>query len=144
MHVCIDDHSRVAYVEELPDERKETCAEFLRRAVAWFQSRGVRVERVMTDIGSGYVSKHFASICAELGVRHLRTRPYRPQTNGKAERFIQTLMREWAYARAYPGDAARAATYEAWLHHYNHHRPHTGIGGAVPADRVHNLPRKYS
>ena len=104
-HVCVDDATRLAYVEVLPDERGETSSAFLRRAVAWFAERGVEVERVMTDNGSPYVSTVHAATCRELGIRHLRTRPYRPQTNGKAERFIQTMLREWAYGRLYGSSA---------------------------------------
>ena len=109
-HVCVDDATRLAYVEVLPDERGETAVGFLRRAVAWFAERGVKVERVMTDNGSAYRSVIHAATCRELGIRHLRTRPYRPQTNGKAERFIQTMLREWAYGRLYGSSAERASS----------------------------------
>src|SRR4051812_38039654 len=137
LHHAVDDHSRMAYSEILGDERKETAASFWRRANAFFAEAGITVARVMTDNGSCYRSKDFA---AALGpVRHLWTRPYRPQTNGKVERFNRTLVQEWAYAAPYSSDEARAADYPAWLHHYNHHRPHTGIGGSTPASRVHNL-----
>jgi hypothetical protein len=143
VHHAVDDHSRVAYSEILADERKETAAGFWARANAFFCGIGVTVTAVMTDNGSCYRSRDFAAALGE-GVKHRRTRPYRPQTNGKVERFNRTLATEWAYATAYTSDEARAATYDAWLHHYNHHRPHTGIGGAVPSDRVHNLAGNYS
>lgn len=136
VHVCVDDHSRVAYVEVLGDEHKERCAGFLRRAVAWYERRGVSVKGVMTDNGSGYVSKHFGAVCDELAARHLRTRPYRPQTNGKAERFIQTLQREWAYARPYRTAAARARALGPWLEQYNRERPHRSIGRVPPITRL--------
>jgi transposase InsO family protein len=143
LHHAVDDHSRLAYSEQLPDERKETAAAFWARACAFFTAHGITVTAVMTDNGACYRSRAFA---AALGpaIKHRRTRPYRPQTNGKVERFNRTLATEWAYARPYASDADRAATYDAWLHHYNHHRPHTGIGGQVPAARVHNVMRNYS
>ena len=142
LHHAVDDHSRLAYSEILGDERKETAAAFWERARAFFTDAGVTVTAVLTDNGSCYRSRAFARSLGEA--KHRRTRPYRPQTNGKVERFNRTLAAEWAYARTYTSDEARAATYPAWIHHYNHHRPHTGIGGAVPADRVHNLTGKYS
>jgi transposase InsO family protein len=141
LHHALDDHSRLAYSEILGDERKETAAAFWGRARDFFAGLGVSVAAVLTDNGGCYRSRAFAT--ALEGTKHRRTRPYRPQTNGKVERFDRTLAAEWAYARTYTSDEARAATYEDWLHHYNHHRPHTGIGGAVPADRVHNLTGKY-
>jgi transposase InsO family protein len=143
LHHAVDDHSRLAYSEILGDERAQTAARFWKRARAWFARRGIGVRAVLTDNGSCYRSRAFARALGKK-VKHRRTRPYRPQTNGKVERFNRTLLAEWAYAMAYTSDEARAATYAAWLHHYNHHRPHTGIGGAVPADRVHNLPGKYN
>ena len=143
LHHAVDDHSRLAYSEILSDERAKTAARFWKRARAWFARRGIRVRAVLTDNGSCYRSHEFRKALGKK-VNHRRTRPYRPQTNGKVERFNRTLLAEWAYAVAYISDEARAATYGDWLHHYNHHRPHTGIEGAVPADRVHNLPRKYS
>ncbi|HWC07849.1 MAG TPA: leucine zipper domain-containing protein [Solirubrobacterales bacterium] len=115
VHVCVDDATRLAYVEVLPDERGETAVGFLRRAVAWLAERGVRVERVMTDNGSPYRSVVHARACRELGIRHLRTRPYRPRTNGKAERFIQTMLREWAYGRIYGSSAERSSQLAGWL-----------------------------
>lgn len=142
LHHAVDDHSRLAYSEILTDERKETAAAFWTRARDYFTSVGIEVTAVMTDNGSCYRSKDFAT--ALEGAAHRRTRPYRPQTNGKVERFNRTLAAEWAYARPYLTETARASDYAAWLHHYNHHRPHTGIGGAVPSDRVHNLAGNYS
>lgn len=136
VHVCIDDFTRLAYVEVLEDEKGQTTAGFLRRAVAWFAAQGVTVERVMTDNGSGYVSKIFAVAIAEIRVRHIRTRPYTPRTNGKAERFIQTLMREWAYQRPFNSSYRRRAALPAWLRRYNERRPHAGIGGASPITRL--------
>ncbi|TQM19565.1 IS481 family transposase [Microcella putealis] len=142
LHHAVDDHSRLAYSEELPDERKETAAGFWRRAEAFFAEHGITVTAVMTDNGACYRSRDFA---AALGpIQHRWTRPYRPQTNGKVERFNRTLAAEWAYAATYSSDEARSATYADWLHHYNHHRPHTGIGGLTPSARVHNLTRKNS
>ena len=142
LHHAVDDHSRLAYSEILGDERKETAAAFWTRACTFFASLDVTVTAVLTDNGSCYRSGDFARALGD--VKHRRTRPYRPQTNGKVERFNRTLAEEWAYARTYTSDEARAATYGDWLHHYNHHRPHTGIGGAVPADRVHNLTGNYT
>jgi transposase InsO family protein len=142
LHHAVDDHSRLAYSEILADERKETAAGFWLRANAYFAAAGITVTAVMTDNGACYRSRDFA---AALGpVKHVWTRPYRPQTNGKVERFNRTLAQEWAYASSYSTDEARAAEYPRWLHHYNHHRPHTGIGGQVPSDRVHNLTGNYN
>jgi transposase InsO family protein len=143
LHSAIDDNSRLVYSEILGDERKETASAFWRRARRYYRSQGITVRRVMTDNGSCYRSFAFATA---LGVRvkHKFTRPYRPQTNGKIERFHRTLAAEWAYARHYDSDADRGATYQEWIHHYNHHRPHTGIGGLAPADRVNNLHGKNS
>ena len=142
-HVCIDDASRVAYVEILEDERGPTATAFIQRAIAWFAERSVRVERVMTDNGSPYISCAFREICRHMGVRHIRTRPYTPRTNGKAERFIQTALREWAYERPFATSAARASVLWKWLHRYNWHRPHSGLNGNPPMLRlntgVHNL-----
>jgi transposase InsO family protein len=148
-HVCVDDATRLAYVEVLPDERGETAAAFLRRAVAWFAERGVEVERVMTDNGSAYRSVIHARTCRELGIRHLRTRPYRPQTNGKAERFIQTMLREWAYGRIYGSSAERSSQLASWLDRYNYRRKHGSLGHRPPAARLNelqgnNLARNYS
>jgi transposase InsO family protein len=139
LHVAIDDAARLAYSEILPDERKASAVAFLDRALAWFASHGVTVERVMTDNGSAYRSHDFRRACAGAGLRHLRTRPYTPRTNGKAERFIQTAMREWAYARPYASSSERSHAILPWLHHYNHHRPHAGIHALTPAARLNNL-----
>ena len=138
-HVCVDDATRLAYVEVLADERGETSSEFLRRAVAWFVERGVKVERVMTDNGSPYRSVIHAATCRELGIRHLRTRPYRPQTNGKAERFIQTMLREWAYGRLYGSSSERRGQLSGWLDRYNYHRKHGSLGHRPPAARLNEL-----
>ena len=135
-HVCIDDHSRVAYVEILPDEQGESAAGFFRRAVAWFALRGVRVERVLTDNGSCYRSHRFARACAELSIRHLRTKPYTPRTNGKAERLIQTLLREWAYRYPFRSSAERQRLLTPYLHFYNHHRMHSALAAQPPISRL--------
>jgi transposase InsO family protein len=147
VHVCVDDASRLAYVEILADERGETAAGFLERAVAWYRARGIVVERVMSDNGAAYRSSVHARACRRLGLTHLRTRPYRPRTNGKAERFIQTLLREWAYARLYRDSAERLATLVEWLRYYNYSRPHGSLGRRPPGDRLeqlNNVPRIYS
>jgi transposase InsO family protein len=136
LHVCIDDCTRLAYVEVLPDERKESAAAFLRRAAAWYRRKGVHVEQVLTDNGSCYRSKLFRQTCRQLDARPCRTKPYRPQTNGKAERFIQTLLREWAYARSYRSSNQRTRTLAPWLAYYNRKRPHGGIGYETPVDRL--------
>lgn len=142
LHHAVDDYSRLAYSEILADEKKETAAELWERASAFFTEAGVTVTGVMTDNGFCYRSHAFARALGP-DVTHRRTRPYRPQTNGKVERFNRTLATEWAYADTYDSEEARVATYDAWLHHYNHHRSHTGIGGLTPSDRVHNLTRNY-
>ena len=148
VHVCIDDASRVAFSLILPDEKKESAVAFLKAALAYYASLGVVVSRVMTDNGSCYRSKAFRKACAEAGLRHIRTRPYTPKTNGKAERFIQTSLREWAYARAYPSSDHRAHELPIWLHRYNWHRPHGGINYATPISRLdldrNNLLRLHS
>jgi transposase InsO family protein len=136
VHVCIDDRSRVAYVEILPDEKGASVEAFTRRAVRWFHKRGVRIQRILTDNGSGYLSRCFRALCEQLRIRHLRTQPYRPRTNGKAERFIQTLLREWAYARPYRTSNQRARRLPAWLEHYNRRRPHTALGYRPPISRL--------
>lgn len=138
-HVCVDDATRLAYVEILPNERAETAIGFLRRALEWFSQRGVQVERVMTDNGSPYVSTAHARACRELGIRHLRTQPYRPRTNGKAERFIQTMLREWAYGRLYGSSAERPGQLAGWLDRYNYRRKHGSLGHRPPADRLNEL-----
>ena len=135
-HVCIDDHSRLAYAEVLPNERKETTTTFLARALDHFQRLGISVARIMTDNGSAYRSLPIADLCRSRRLRHIFTRPYTPRTNGKAERFIQTAMREWAYARPYDHSQQRADALPTWLHSYNHHRPHLGIGGHTPISRL--------
>ena len=135
-HVAIDDTSRLAYVEILDDEKGPTCVAFLRRAIAYFAARGVTVERVMTDNGTGYRSKVHQAAIAELGIRHLRTRPYRPRTNGKAERFIQTLQREWAYPIAYSSSWQRRRALLPWLEYYNCRRPHSALGHKTPASQI--------
>jgi transposase InsO family protein len=139
LHVAIDDASRLAYTEILPTLTSEDACGFLERALAWYARLGVRVERVMTDNGSAYVSKRFARTIQAAGVRHIRTRPFRPRTNGKAERFIQTSLREWAYARPYVSSAQRAAAVGPWTDAYNLHRPHAGIGDLSPWQRLNNL-----
>ena len=144
IHVAIDDHSRIAYGEELGDEQPDTTTAFLRRAVAFYADHGIQVERVLTDNGNPYRSRAFAATCAELAIQPHRTRPYRPQTNGKAERFIRTLLGEWAYARAFHDSAARAASLPAFLDFYNRARPHWSLGGQPPMSRapVNNLTGK--
>jgi transposase InsO family protein len=142
LHTALDGHSRLAYSELLSDERKETAAAFWRRANMWFSERGIDVRKVLTDNGSCYRSHAFKD--ALEGIEHRRTRPYRPQTNGKVERFHRTLADEWAYARLYTSDTERCQEFPIWLHTYNHHRGHTALGGQPPASRVPNLPGQYS
>jgi transposase InsO family protein len=148
VHVAIDDASRVALASVASNECADTAIAFLKAAVDHFQQRGVTIERVMTDNGSAYVSRAFRDACARLRIRHLRTRPYTPKTNGKAERFIQTCLREWAYAEAYPTSAQRTAALNHWLHHYNWHRPHTALKSNPPISRLNldgnNLLRLHS
>ena len=132
VHVAIDDASRLAYVEVLRDEGGATTTTFLWRARAWFRRQGIRVRRVMSDNGSGYLADRFARLCRSAGLRHLRTRPYTPRTNGKAERFIQTLLREWAYRRAYPTSQQRTEALPAWLYYYNWERGHGALHGRPP------------
>jgi transposase InsO family protein len=144
VHVAIDDHSRLAYAEVLPDERGETAVGFLRRALLFFASHGISVRRVMTDNGSPYISKLHAIACRELGLRHLRTRPYRPRTNGKAERFIQTMLREWAYARLYGTSSERIKALPLWLDRYNWRRPHGSLGHRPPGSRLTNVAGIYT
>ncbi|KUN32846.1 transposase, partial [Streptomyces longwoodensis] len=143
LHTALDDHTRLAYTEDLPDETAPTCAAFLRRAAAWFAAQGVTVERVLTDNAWAYTKNTWRDTCRELGISPRWTRPWRPQTNGKVERFHRTLLEEWAYIRPYTCDAERQAAFPDWLHWYNYHRPHTGIGGHPPASRVTNLSEQH-
>jgi transposase InsO family protein len=136
VHVAVDDHSRYAYAEALPDERGETTAAFLKRALVTFQEKGVRVERILTDNGGNYRSHAFTAVAAAAGIRLKRTRPYRPQTNGKAEAFNKTLQREWAYVRLYRSNAERLAALAPFLEEYNANRPHTALGGLPPLSRI--------
>jgi transposase InsO family protein len=142
LHSAIDAHSRLVYSEILADERKDTAAAFWTRANVWFAQNGITVRKVLTDNGACYRSHPFRDALG--GIEHRRTRPYRPQTNGKIERFHRTLADEWAYARLYTSDTERCAAYARWLHTYNHHRGHTALGGQPPASRVPNLSGQYS
>lgn len=148
VHVCIDDASRIAFSQILPDETKESAVAFLKAALAYYAGLGITVDRVMTDNGPCYTSKLFEQTCREQGLRHVRTRPYTPKTNGKAERFIQTALREWAYAVAYPNSQTRAAELPRWLHRYNWHRPHASLKDKTPISRLalnqDNLLRLHS
>ena len=144
VHTVLDDHSRVAYSEVHDDETATTAIAVLRRAVAWFTARGVRTERVLTDNGSAYRSHAWTAACAELGIRPRRTRPYRPQTNGKIERFHRTLADGWAFRRLFVSESARRKALPGWLHEYNHPRPHTAIGRRPPISRLTNLSGQYS
>jgi transposase InsO family protein len=143
VHVAVDDYSRLAYVEVLDDERAGTAIAFLRRAIAFFARYGIRVERILTDNGSAYRAAIHALACKALGIRHLRTRPHRPQTNGKAERFIRTLLTGWAYGPIYGSSRERTAALDGWLWHYNHRRQHSALGHQPPASRT-NLLGSYS
>jgi len=136
VHVCIDDASRIAFSRILPDEKKESATAFLKAAIAYYASLGVIVTGVMTDNGACYKSHAFRDLCRDLGLKHIRTKPYTPKTNGKAERFVQTSLREWAYARAYQTSDQRAAELAPWLHRYNWHRPHGGIKSQTPISRL--------
>jgi transposase InsO family protein len=142
VHVCVDDATRLAYVEVLPDEKGATAAGFLRRAAAWFRGMGITVERVMSDNGACYRSGAHAKACEELGMRHTFTRPYRPRTNGKAERFIQTLTNRWAYGALYGSSAERTAALPGWLTHYNFNRRHGSLGHKSPAARLAELEQR--
>lgn len=136
VHVAIDDHSRISFAKVMANERKRCAVAFLKVALAYYESLGIKVERVMTDNGSCYKSFAFRRACKRLGLRHIRTKPYTPKTNGKAERFIQTCLREWAYAQAYQHSRQRTAELPHWLHRYNWHRPHAGIGAKTPISRL--------
>ena len=144
VHTVVDDCSRVAYAEICSDETAQTAIAVLQRAVAWFAEHGVTVERVLSDNGSAYKSHTWRDACSNLGIAHKRTRPYRPQTNGKIERFHRTLSDGWAYARRYHSETARRQALPAWLHFYNHHRAHSAIGGLPPVSRLNNLPGHHS
>jgi len=143
VHVAVDDYSRLAYAEVLADEKATTAIGFLRRASAFYARHGIRVERLLTDNGSAYVSALHALACRALGIRHLRTRPYRPQTNGKAERFIRTLLAGWAYGAIYRSSRERTTALDGWLWHYNHRRPHAALGRQPPVSRT-NVLGSYS
>ena len=143
VHVAVDDHSRLAYAEVLPDEKATTAIGFLRRALAFYARHGIRVERILTDNGSAYISTAHAIACRALGLRHLRTRPRRPQTNGKAERFIRTLLNGWAYGAIYRSSQERTSALDGWLWHYNHRRRHAALGHQTPISRT-NLLGSYS
>lgn len=142
IHSVVDDCSRLAYSEVLPDERATTTVGFWQRALAWFAERGVMVRSVLTDNGSAYRSGNFARACSAASIRHRFTRPYRPQTNGKVERFNRTLLEEWAYVRMYRSELQRTRALDSWLHRYNHHRGHTALDGLPPVSRI-NLPEQH-
>jgi len=144
IHTVIDAHSRVAYVEVWADEQSDTCTAVFRRAIAWFEARGVTIDAVLSDNGPGYRSFAWRDLCAEFGIEHRRTRPYCPQTNGKVERFNRTLVDEWAYVRAYRSNGHRLAALARWLHTYNHHRCHTALEGNPPMSRLNNAAGQYS
>jgi transposase InsO family protein len=148
LHVAIDDHSRVGFSQMLADETAKCACAFLLAALRYYKSLGVKVEQVMTDNGSAYKSRRFAKLLRRLGIRHIRTRPYTPRTNGKAERFIQTLLREWAYAFVYPSSEHRSRELQPWMHHYNFHRPHSATTHRPPITRLgfdgNNVLRNYS
>jgi transposase InsO family protein len=143
VHIAVDDYSRLAYAEVLADERAATAAGFLRRAVAFYRRHGIRVERVITDNGAAYTAHAHALACRQLALTHLRTRPYRPQTNGKAERFIRTLLAGWAYGAIYRSSSERTTALDGWLWHYNHRRKHSALGHQPPISRT-NLLGSYS
>ena len=144
LHTAVDDHSRLAYSEIHTDEKKETATSFWTRAQAFFTQAGITVERVLTDNGACYRSRDWRDLLAAAGITHKRTRPYRPQTNGKVERFNRTLLEEWAYARPYRSETERREAFPGWLHTYNHHRGHTALKGQPPASRVPNLTGQYT
>ncbi|HET8756765.1 MAG TPA: IS481 family transposase [Solirubrobacteraceae bacterium] len=144
VHIAIDDATRLAYAEVLPDEKASTAIGFLRRAVAFYQRHGMTVEELITDNGAAYISSVHAIACRVMGIRHLRTRPRRPQTNGKAERFIRTMLSGWAYGAIYASSAERTAALDGWLWRYNHHRRHSALGRQTPITRLNNLLGTYS
>jgi transposase InsO family protein len=144
VHVAVDDYSRLAYAEVLADEKATSAVGFLRRAVAFFAQHGIAVQRVMTDNGSAYRAHQHRLACQQLGLKHLFTRPYRPRTNGKAERFIKTLTERWAHGRLYANSAERTAALDAWLYHYNFIRPHGSLGHKPPRSRLTKAPGNYS
>jgi hypothetical protein len=144
VHIAIDDATRLAYAEVLPDEKALTAIAFLRRAIAFFERHGMTVEELITDNGAPYISTVHTIACRMLGIRHLRTRPRRPQTNGKAERFIRTMLGGWAYGAIYRSSQERTAALDGWLWRYNHHRPHSAIGRQPPITRLNNLLGTYS
>ena len=144
IHSAVDAHSRLAYSEILSNENIEECVPFLARAHAWFAEHGIAIDAVLTDSGPGYKSHAWAQLCDELGIQHRRIRPYRPQTNGKVERFNRTLLDEWAYVRPYRSEAERCRRFDRWLHDYNHHRGHTALGGRSPIEVINNLVGHYS
>jgi transposase InsO family protein len=144
LHVIIDDHTRLAYAEVLDDLTARCAAGFLRRAVAWYARRGVTIKAVMSDNGSAYISHLYARTLRRLGLRHLRIKPGRPRTNGKAERLIQTLLNEWAYARVYGSSTERTTALPLYLDRYNYHRPHASLNHQPPASRLNNVVRNYS
>ena len=144
VHIAIDDATRLAYAEVLPDEKATTAIAFLRRAIAFYRRHGITVEQLITDNGSPYVSLAHAAACRMLGIRHLRTRPYRPQTNGKVERFNRTMLEEWAYVKPCASEAERREAFELFLHLYNHHRSHSALEGKPPISRVDNLVGYYT
>nr|WP_222132339.1 IS481 family transposase [Pseudonocardia sp. C8] len=144
LHTALDDHSRLAYTETLADEKAATCAAFLRRAQAWFTGHGVTIERVLTDNAWSYRKNTWQQVCTDLGIARRFTRPWRPQTNGKVERYHRTLLDEWAYQQPYHSERERQRTFADWLDWYNFHRPHTAIHGAPPADRVPNLSGSHT
>jgi transposase InsO family protein len=147
LHVAIDDHSRVGFSQMLADETAVSACAFLLAALRYYKRLGVRISRVMSDNGSAYKSRRFAKLLRRLGIRHIRTRPYTPRTNGKAERFIQTLLREWAYAYRYPSSQHRTDELQPWMHHYNFHRPHSATANKPPVSRLgfdgNNVLRNY-
>ena len=144
VHIAIDDATRLAYAEVLPDEKATTAIAFLRRAIAFYERHGMKVQELLTDNGSPYRSAIHALACRALGIRHLRTRPYRLQTNGKAERFVRTMLAGWAYGAIYRNSPERTAALDGWLWTYNHRRPHQAIGRQTPITRTNNLLRSYS